>query len=125
MQAVTAGEATNVPRAPLSYSYDVDPRQEAILRGLQDSMTVMDGLQRRQTERLKDHQDWLEDLNTAGAKHNAALKRHEEWLEDHNATWKRHQEWLVAHDCAMAEIDRKLDSLIEAVNRFVQGRNGN
>jgi hypothetical protein len=53
------------------------------------------------------------------------LQRHQEWLEDHNTTWKRHQEWLVAHDRAMAEIDRKLDSLIEAINRFVQGRNGN
>jgi hypothetical protein len=105
----------------LRYSCGVDPKQEAILRGLQDSMTVMEGLQRRQVDRLKDHQEWLEDLTTAGSRHNAALKRHEEWLEDHNATWKRHQEWLVAHDRAMAEIDRKLDTLIEAINRFVPG----
>ena len=83
---------------------------EKILRGLQDTMTVMEALQRRQADRQQDHQQWLEDLNTAWSKHNAA--------------WQEHQQWLVAHDRAMAEIDIKLNSLIEAVNRFVQGRNG-
>jgi hypothetical protein len=86
-------------------------RIDKILRGLQDTMTVMEGLQRRQADRQQEHQQWLEDLNTAWSKHNSA--------------WKRHEEWLDAHDRAMAEIDVKLDSLIEAVNRFVQGGNVN
>jgi hypothetical protein len=108
----------------LCYSSNVD-HVENILRGLQDTMSVMEGLQRRQADRLQDHQQWLEALNTAWSRHNTAWQRHEEWLQGHEAAWREHQEWLVAHDRAMAEIDVKLNSLIEAVNRFVQGRNRN
>src|SRR5215470_8420449 len=113
----------------------MDPWQEKILRGLQDTMTVMEGLQRRQGDRLQDHQEWLESMNAAWARHEENWAHHEEWLVAHDRAmaahdramaeidrkseedWARHQEWLVAHDRAMAEIDRKLDSLIEAVNR--------
>jgi hypothetical protein len=89
----------------------MDPKFEAIMQGLQDTMTVMEGLQRRQAERQAEHQKWLEDLQFAWSKHNQA--------------WQRHEEWLIEHDRAMAEMDVKLNNLIENIDRFVQGRNIN
>jgi hypothetical protein len=72
---------------------------EKILHGLQDTMTVMEGLQRRQAARSEEHQQWLEDL-TRG--------------------WSR-------HDQAMRDIDEKLSILADAqltltntVNRFIE-----
>ena len=98
---------------------------EKILKGLQDTMTVMEGLERRNADRLKDHQLWLEDLNTAMLKHNAVWQRHEAAWQRADEAWQRHQEWLEAHDRANAEFDAKMDRLNEAITRFIQGRNGN
>ena len=41
------------------------------------------------------------------------------------ARLQEHQEWLEAHDRAMVAIDRKMDSLIANIDRFLQGRNVN
>jgi hypothetical protein len=130
----------------LAIVVDVDPKFEAIMQGLQDTMTVMEGLERRQAERQEEHQKWLEDLHFVCSKHNQAWqrheeawKRHQEWLIEQEEAWKRHQEWLIehdraiaehkewqaAHDRAMAEMDVKLNNLIANIDRFVQGRNIN
>jgi hypothetical protein len=72
---------------------------EKILQGLQDTMTVMEALQRRQAARSEEHQKWLEDL-TRG--------------------WSRHEQ-------AMRELDEKLNILADSqltltntVNRFIE-----
>jgi hypothetical protein len=77
---------------------------QRILRGLQDTMTVMEALERRNAARAQGHQ---------------------EWLEQHDAAWKRHEEWLQAHERAMAEMDAWMNHLKEVIDRFVQGRNVN
>jgi hypothetical protein len=105
---------------------------ERILRGLRETMTVMEALERRNANRLQDHQEWLESLQFAWTKHNAAWQRHEEVWQRHEETWQRHeeawqrhQEWLVAHDRAMADLDVKMANLNELITRFIQGRNVN
>jgi hypothetical protein len=84
---------------------------QKILRGLQNTMTVMEALERRNADRLQDHQEWLEALNKGWARHEAA--------------WKRHEEWLESHERAMAEFDIGMNNLRELITRFIQGRNVN
>jgi uncharacterized protein YukE len=101
-------------------------------------MIVMEGMDRRHAEWLKDHRDWLESLTLALDRVTQGLqgqqkvleqmeagwRGHAEWLHAHEEAVQAHQDWLRVHDRAMVEIDRKLDNLIEAINRFVQGRDG-
>lgn len=86
---------------------------ETILRGLQGTMTVMEGLQRRQAERSEQHQKWLEDLTRGWSSHEASIRGHEESMREHEAS--------------MRELDQKLNILADAqmrltntVDRFIE-----
>jgi hypothetical protein len=75
---------------------------ELVLKQLQDTATVMAGIQARQAEVLKGHGDWL-------AEHNASIARHEAFVA-------RHEEFLVRHEQTMREIEDKLNGLIGYVD---------
>jgi len=61
------------------------------LKQLQDTLTVVIGIQARQAEIAKGHSQWLEEQQTAIIRHEQAVAR---------------------HDQIMAEIDDKLNGLI-------------
>ena len=71
---------------------------ELVLKQLQDTATVMAGIQARQAEVLKGHGQWLEE-------HNAAIARHE-------VAVAKHEQMMARHDQVMAEIEDKLNGLI-------------
>lgn len=75
---------------------------EQVLRQLQDTATVMAGIQARQAEVLKGHSQWLEE-------HQASIARHEAFVA-------RHEAFLARHDQVMAEIEDKLNGLIGYMN---------
>ena len=64
---------------------------ELVLKQLQDTATVMAGIQARQAE---------------------VLKGHGQWLEEHNASIAKHEQMMARHDQVMAEIEDKLNGLI-------------
>jgi hypothetical protein len=68
---------------------------EQVLKQLQDTVTVMAGIQARQTE---------------------ALKGQSEWLAVHNASIARHEAFIAKHEQTMAEIEDKLNGLIGYVD---------
>ena len=53
---------------------------EKILQGLQNTMTVMEELQRRQAARSPEHQRWLEDLTSGWSRHEQAMRELDEQL---------------------------------------------
>jgi hypothetical protein len=75
---------------------------ELVLKQLQDTATVMAGIQARQAEVLKGHGEWLEE-------HHASIARHEAFVA-------RHEEFLVRHEQTMREIEDKLNGLIGYVD---------
>jgi hypothetical protein len=68
---------------------------ELVLKQLQDTATVMAGIQARQAE---------------------ALKGHGEWLVEHQAFIAKHEKMMARHDQVMAEIEDKLNGLIGYVD---------
>jgi hypothetical protein len=68
---------------------------ELVLKQLQDTATVMAGLQARQAVVLKDHS---------------------EWLEQHQTFIAKHEQMMARHDRVMAEIEDKLNGLIGYVD---------
>jgi hypothetical protein len=68
---------------------------ELVLKQLQDTATVMAGIQARQAEVLKGHGDWL---------------------AEHHASIARHEAFVARHDRVMAEIEDKLNGLIGYVD---------
>jgi preprotein translocase subunit YajC len=47
---------------------------DKILQGLQNTMAVMEELQRRQAARSQEHQNWLEDLTRGWTSHQASIR---------------------------------------------------
>jgi hypothetical protein len=84
---------------------------ETILRGLQDTMTVMEGLERRQAERSEEHQKWLEDLTRGWSSHEASIRAHEESI-------RAHEESMREHEASMRALDEKLNILADAQMRL-------
>jgi len=70
---------------------------EAAIRQLQETVTVVVGVQARQAEVLKGHGEWVESLQLQQA---------------------RHAEFVQRHEQIMAEIDDKLNALIDYVDRM-------
>jgi len=67
-------------------------RNDARFRAIEEAMLVQAHLEKRWSEQIKGHAEWLE--------------QHEEWLKQHEAAMKRHDE-------VMSEIDDKLNALID------------
>jgi hypothetical protein len=74
---------------------------EAVIRELQDTMTVVANVQARQA---------------------AALKDMAEWLAGQDKRQLEHQRWLESHERAMAEFDEKLNALIPIVDSLIRGK---
>jgi hypothetical protein len=55
---------------------------DKILQGLQNTMAVMEELQRRQAARSQEHQNWLEDLTRGWTSHQASIRAHEESMRE-------------------------------------------
>jgi predicted nuclease with TOPRIM domain len=75
---------------------------ELVLKQLQDTATVMAGLQARQAAVLKDHSEWLE--------------QHQTFIAKHEETMANHEQMMARHDRVMAEIEDKLNGLIGYVD---------
>ena len=73
----------------MGYSMNMD--MEQVIKQLQETTTVMAGIQARQAE---------------------VLKSHGEWLEEHNASIAKHDQMMAHHHQVMAEIEDKLNGLI-------------
>lgn len=71
---------------------------EQVIKQLQETATVMAGIQARQADVLKGHSNWLEE-------HHASIARHEAFVAKHELMMAR-QAQLVA------EIEDKLNGLI-------------
>jgi hypothetical protein len=87
----------------------MDMDMELVLKQLQDTATVMAGIQARQAEVLKGHGEWLE-------QHNAFIARHEEMMAEHEQAVAKHEQMMARHDQVMAEIEDKLNGLIGYVD---------
>lgn len=74
---------------------------DATIRQLQDTMTVVAGIQARQAEVLKGQSQWLDTLQQQSERHAAFIARHEQ---------------------LMAEMEGKLNALINIVDQM--GRRG-
>jgi hypothetical protein len=66
-----------------------DPRVDAALqrirgkfRDLEDAMLVQVHLEKRATERIKEHAEWIAAMHEGQALHEKALRRHQEWLAE-------------------------------------------
>jgi hypothetical protein len=68
---------------------------ESVIKQLQDTATVMAGIQARQAE---------------------VLKSHSEWLEQHHKFIAKHEQMVARHDQMMAEMEDKLNGLIGYVD---------
>ena len=73
----------------------------AVIRQLQDSMTVMAGIEARQAE---------------------ALKGQAEWLEGHQKRLAEHDRFVAEHQHLMKEMDGKLNALIAIVDGMIRGK---
>jgi hypothetical protein len=71
---------------------------EQVIRQLQDTATVMAGIQARQAE---------------------VLKGHGEWLEQHELTLMRHKEWHAEHERTLAQIESNLREATEKLNALI------
>lgn len=71
---------------------------EQVIRQLQDTATVMAGIQARQAE---------------------VLKGHGEWLEQHELTLREHKEWQRRHDQTMEQIESNLREATEKLNALI------
>ena len=81
---------------------------EQVLRQLQDTATVMAGIQQRQAEVLKGHGEWLE-------QHELALARHKDWQEKHESN-------IAQIESNLREATEKLNALIVVVDGMVPKR---
>ena len=75
---------------------------EETMRQVQDTLTVMAGIQARQAAVAKEHSNWLEEQTRSIVRHNA-------WLEEHNRL-------MSEHDRHILEIDEKLNAMINIVD---------
>jgi uncharacterized protein YaaR (DUF327 family) len=87
-----------------------DPRVDAALKrirgkfqDLEDAMLVQVHLERRASERIKEHAGLI-------AGHHDMLADHDTWMKDHEKARREHYEWL-------AHIQAKLDALTDIVMR--------
>ncbi len=97
------GYAATLPR----YSIGID--MEQVIKQLQDTATVMAGIQARQAEVLKGHGAWLEE-------HNASIARHEAFVAKHEQMMALFDTKMIAIEDKMAEIEDKLNGLIGYVD---------
>ena len=84
-------------------------RIEKALAQLQETALVVAGIQATQAEVLKHSTEWMESLQLQ-------IARHAEFIA-------RHEEFVTKHEVTMAEIDGKLNALIDIVDQL--GRRGN
>ena len=91
---------------------------ELVLKQLQDTATVMAGIQARQAEVLKGHGDWL-------AEHHASIAGHEVWLAEHNASIARHEAFVAKHEQMMALFDTKMIEIEDKLNGLIGYVDGN
>lgn len=84
---------------------------ERVLEQLQETAVVVAGIQARQAEALKGHGEWLESQQLQVARHAEMIAKHEEFA-------RRHEEAVAKHDLIMAEIDGKLNALIDIVDHM-------
>ena len=89
--------------------YSIGMDMEQVLKQLQDTATVMSGIQARQAEVLKGHGEWLEEHHASIARHEAFVARHEEMMA-------RHDQAMALFDAKMIEIEDKLNGLIGYVD---------
>ena len=94
------GVIARVRRHRPRYSIGMD--MEQVIKQLQDTATVMAGIQARQAEVLKGHGEWLEE-------HQASIARHEAFVA-------RHEQMMALFDTKMIEIEDKLNGLIGYVD---------
>ena len=69
---------------------------EQVIKQLQETATVMAGIQARQAE---------------------VLKSHSQWLEEHHASIARHEKLAARQDQLLTEIEDKLNGLIGYIDR--------
>ena len=100
---------------------------EKIMRQLQDSMTVVVGIEARHSAALQDHDQWLESLQKGVEslqKGVASLQTGQEalresvaslqqWMESLERSYELHEQRMHHIDVRLAEITEKLDALIQ------------
>jgi hypothetical protein len=101
-----------------------------VIRQLRETDIVMGGIQARQADRLKDHQEWLGSQHVALARHQEFVARHELMAEMEDklngmiaATneFQEAQDWAWARDRqVMAEMEEKLNGLIAFVDNMTR-----
>jgi hypothetical protein len=82
---------------------------ELVLKQLQDTATVMAGIQARPAEGLEGHSNWLEEHQASIARHEASIARHEAFVA-------KHEQMMALFDTKMIEIEDKLNGLIGYVD---------
>ncbi len=89
------------PVAPPPVGYDRIVDFEKTIREMQDTLTVIVEIERRQSALLKDHSQLLAD--------------HDRLLADQHRS-------MVEHDRKMSEIDDKLNALVSIVDGRIRGQ---
>jgi hypothetical protein len=74
-------------------------RNDARFRDLEDAMVVQAHLEKRMSERIKEHAE--------------LIAEHQVRLRDHAAFLARHEEFMKRHEIVMNEIEGKLNLMIE------------
>ena len=77
------------------------PDMSKALKKTQETAIVMNGIQSRHIELLKDHAEWLHT-------HDLAMVRHNEWLQEHEKAMARHDQEIAEARERGRETDERL-----------------
>lgn len=101
---------------------------EKTIRELQDTMTVVVGIQARLEAGLKNSVEWLETLQLQAEVHARRMAEHEALMAEHDRRMAEHDTRMAEHDKRMEKIDErlfemteKLDAMIHIVDDHLRG----
>src|SRR5437016_12656438 len=95
---------------------------EAVMRQLQDSVTVLSAMESRNSAHLKDHREWLESLQMA---HEVERIANAERRRGQEAEMALHKERMSVHEERMARMDElllEIGETLDAMINIVDGR---
>lgn len=88
------------------------PDMSKALKELQDAAIVMNGIQSRHIELLKDHAEWLHT-------HDLAMVLHNEWLQEHDKAMARHDKEMAEARERGRETDKRIADLVVAIGELI------
>jgi hypothetical protein len=102
-----------------------------LVQEMRDAMAVDFGIKRRHEDRIKEHEEWLQQMAVTEARHLELTQKHEKLLERHEKVLARHEEFvqrheafIQQHEAMMAGIDEKLERIADLILRG-RSTNGN